>query len=87
MDEINSQNSTYELQGKICGGWICLHQTKSNQMDECDFVKWNKINFTNVVEMDFNDMTKCHVNLQVGRQPSKVQRNLPHVNLANSKSK
>jgi hypothetical protein len=20
MDEINSQNSTYELQGKICGG-------------------------------------------------------------------
>jgi hypothetical protein len=56
-------------------------------MDECDFVKCNKINLTNVVEMDFDDMTKCHVNLQGGHQPSKVQRNLPHVNLAISKSK
>jgi hypothetical protein len=37
--------------------------------------------------MDFDDVTKCHVNLQGGHQPSKVQHNLPHVNLANSKSK
>jgi hypothetical protein len=29
--------------------------------------------------MDFDDMTKCHVNLQGGRQPSKVQRNLVYV--------
>lgn len=40
-------------------------------MDECDFVKWYKINLTNVVEMDFDDMTKCHVNLQGGHQPAK----------------
>jgi hypothetical protein len=75
------------FKGKFVVVEYVFHQTKSNQMDECDFVKWNKINLTNVVEMDFDDMTKCHVNLQGGCQPSKVQRNLPHVNLANSKSK